>query len=537
MMKTVPKGPFLGINNRLPAFSLHVDKTGDFLREAENVDIDNAGNLRLRKAAIRIQAMTGAHSLFTAGDGTRYLVRGSVLYTVTLPTYTETLFKILASDAAMSYAEYGGSLFFSNGVDSGRIAGGVCYPMALPTPASPSVTNVGGELFAGHYQVAVSYARLDGATLLEEGGLSPSSNYELVADGGLRITLPGAVTGATHTNVYVSTANGSVPMLAKTVALGMATKDVTLQAELAIGREVPQRYESPLPAGDLLFEHNNRLCSIKGNNIYVGSPFRHGYYEVATGRLPFLAPVTNAISAQNGVYITTTEQSYWFPGEDLLDEKKIADVLPYGAVKGTAFKFPHNSKVGWFGAQGLVTADLQGQVEAVMADNVNLTAPATGLSAVFSSTGHYRVVSCGWCVNLEKLAATTYTDYDFTSISGTYGTKADGIYDLAATGDVPYVIGFGKENFDSEQLKHLPATYLGCDSDVPMQLRVQGVDAKIGEFDYTYPARSSGANTKIQRVDPGKGLRANWFELSLIGEAAFTLATVSFAPVASTRKI
>ena len=45
-MKTVTLGPFLGINNRLPNFALHVDQKGDFLKSAENVDIDNAGRLR-----------------------------------------------------------------------------------------------------------------------------------------------------------------------------------------------------------------------------------------------------------------------------------------------------------------------------------------------------------------------------------------------------------------------------------------------------------------------------------------------------------
>lgn len=41
-MKTLPKGPFLGINNRRPDFALHVPKEGDFVRDAVNVDIDNA---------------------------------------------------------------------------------------------------------------------------------------------------------------------------------------------------------------------------------------------------------------------------------------------------------------------------------------------------------------------------------------------------------------------------------------------------------------------------------------------------------------
>ena len=58
---------------------------------------------------------------------------------------------------------------------------------------------------------------------------------------------------------------------------------------------------------------------------------------------------------------------------------------------------------------------------------ITLTPPDSGISAVFD--GEYtKAVSCGWCVNLESGAATRYADWDFTSLSRNYGTKADGLY-------------------------------------------------------------------------------------------------------------
>ena len=74
--------------------------------------------------------------------------------------------------------------------------------------------------------------------------------------------------------------------------------------------------------------------------------------------------------------------------------------------------------------------------------------------------------------------------------------------------------------------------YLGCSSDDPLNLRVQ-----TPQHDYTYAARSYSDTLQEHRVDTGKGLRSNWFNLSLQGESDFTLASVSFAPVASTRRI
>jgi hypothetical protein len=527
-MKTISKGPFLGLNNRLPDFALKIRDKGDFLRTAENVDINNAGRVKRRKATALLQSLTNPHSLYTTTSGARYMVLGSILYAVTLPSYTQTLVKVLSNDDAVSYVEYNGSLYWSNGTDSGRIESGINFPWGLPTPASPSVAPISGELYAGYYQVAVSYYN---NVTGEEGGISPSTNYDLAAVGGLRVTLPAATTGATHINVYVSTVNGSIPMLAKTVATGTGVSDVTTQLELATLREAVQRYEAPLPAGRP-FLHNGCLCTIKDESIYRGIPYRPGYHIPTESRIPFPADVSNAVSAQNGLYVVA-DKTYWLAGSDLKDVQMIQDVLPYGGVPGTEFKVPFSSKVGWFGEMGVVIGSTDGQAEAVMANNVDVVVPASGVSGVFGSDGYYRVVSCGYCVNLENLAASSYTDYDFTSISGDYGTAADGIYNLNATGDVSYIVGLGKEDFGTEALKHLPAVYLGADSELPMALRAVLPDG----VDYTYDARSSGVETKIQRVDPGKGLRANWYDLSLIGVSDFTLASVSFAPVASTRRI
>lgn len=529
-MKTIPKGPFLGINNRLPDFALHKDKVGDYLRDAINVDVTDSGHLVRRKALSLVQALTGAHSLF--GE---YLVIDSAIYRITIPTYSQTLVKTLTSNAKMAWHELNGDLYYSNGTDTGRIdAASNWYPWGLPLPAEPVVATLPGGLPAGYYQVAVSYARYSGGTavanLLEEGGVSPSNNYELTSNGALRVTLPAATVGATHINVYVSTQNGSIPMLQAVVPVGTATVDVTV---LSMGRDAVQRFEEPLPAGHRVFSFNGRLCCLSGDTLYYGLPYKPGYYDPVAGRIQFPASVSIAIGNQSGIYVAA-DKTYFIAGADLDGEVILRDVLPYGAVPGTEFVLPdkENMVVGWFGAKGVVLADFQGQVSPLMADTVDQTPPASGFSTVFESGGYRRVVSCGWCVNTANGAATRYTDYDLTSASGGYGTKADGLYALEGEGDVVWSVDLGKENFGAEQLKHMPAVYLGCSSEAPLELRVQ-----TPHHDYTYAARSSSDTLQEHRVDTGKGLRSNWFNLSLHGESDFTLASVSFAPVASTRRI
>ena len=541
-MKTQALGPFLGINNRLPDFALHVPKVGDWLRSGVNVEVTNAGTIVRRKAESLVQSMTGAHSLHMVSATAGYLVRDSVLYAITLPTYSETLVKILASDARLSWVETMGGLYASNGTDIGRVSGST-WTAALPTPGKPaSPTQIGGGLEPGQYQVAVSYVRLSGANLLEEGGVSESLAVTLSSQGGIRVNLPAATAGATHVNIYLTQANGEVPYLLGFVAAGTATFDCI--ALPTTGREAPVRFDSkgskqieaPLPAGEL-FSSMGRLCSIVDNSIYAGIPFRPGYYLPIEGVIRFTAPVTLAIENQNGTYICG-DKTRWIPGDLISGQERIVEALPYGAVKGTAFKHPDKPLVGWFGENGIVLADPVGQVIALTEDALKVTAPVSGIATVLE--GDYtRVVSCGWCVNLDNKAATSVSDWDFTSTSGEYGTKTDGIYRLNGTGNVAWSVGLGKQNFGTETFKHLPAVYAGMASESPLELTVSYVDDRGEAQEYTYASRDYGTELQMQRFDTGKGIRSNWFDLTLsnIDGSDFTLASVSFAATASTRRI
>lgn len=52
---------------------------------------------------------------------------------------------------------------------------------------------------------------------------------------------------------------------------------------------------------------------------------------------------------------------------------------------------PDKSVVGWFGEKGTVVATQDGQVTALMADNVDLIPPQSGVSVVFESDGFLQV--------------------------------------------------------------------------------------------------------------------------------------------------
>lgn len=526
-MNTIQIGPFLGINNKLPDFALHVEGNGDYLRTADNVEITGAGSIVRRKAPSLIQAMAGAHSLH--GD---LYVRASVLYRATFDPFAESMVRVLTSNARMSFCMINGDMYYSNGTDSGRIAAnGSVFPWALPTPTPPAVATTTGTLFSGKYRVAVSYTN---SVTGEEGGVSAATSYELAIDGGLRITLPAATLGATHVNVYVSTVNGQIPTLRTTVTAGTATVDVVASGG---GREAVERYEIPLPAGTRIFEFNGRLCSVLEKVLYYSIPHRPGYMQadrVEDGRIEFPLNISVAIGNQLGVYVVA-DKTYFLQGTDLASVELILDVLPYGAVPGTEFDVPTKPEVGWFGECGVVLADTQGKAAGVMEQTIDLEPPVSGFSIVIETRGYSRVVSCGWCLNLDNMAATTYSDWGITSASGDYGTREDGIYLLEDDAPVDAYIDLGKQNFGSEYLKKLLAGYLSVASPTPMLLRVTVPNGA----EYDYLARGSDENLVVQRIDTGKGLRETYFGMKIYNTEGsdFTLAAASFAPVDSGRRI
>ena len=122
-----------------------------------------------------------------------------------------------------------------------------------------------------------------------------------------------------------------------------------------------------------------------------------------------------------------------------------------------------------------------------------------------------------------------------TSASGNYGTQTDGLYLLDGESDtIGWSCDFGRINFDTEGMKRLPAVYIGAASLNKIVLIVGLPD----ETEWEYEARSFSDTLKIHRFDTGRGLRANWFNLSLptqIGGA--TIASLSFADALTNRRI
>jgi len=359
-------GPFLGMNDKLEPHALQVKDVGTYVQDALDVVFTNTGRIERAAGTTTIASLAGAHSLWSDGIRTFYVLASRLYRIDSFTTFASTLLATLTSNAAMSYVGFNGEVYYSNGTNIGRLTSADApEPMTLATPTTPTVTATTGTLPAGWYHVSISYTNDSG----EEGGATPSVATQLTATGGLTITLPGASAGATHFRIYVSGTNATVMTRHSTVTTATTSVTVTAPAS-TIGASPTTKLLQPMPAGTLTL-HNGRLLSTSGKIITFSEPWNFGLYDPAKNFISFAEDVSVVVPAQNGVYIAA-DLTRWFAGADIAAPETVQDILPYGAVPGTAFKHPDNSSVGWLGHKGLVVADTQGQAKAIQDDNLEL---------------------------------------------------------------------------------------------------------------------------------------------------------------------
>jgi hypothetical protein len=144
-----------------------------------------------------------------------------------------------------------------------------------------------------------------------------------------------------------------------------------------------------------------------------------------------------------------------------------------------------------------------------------------------------------WALNVTNEANTRYEDFNFNSYGlydgRYYGCKHDGLYLLEGDGPVSAYLDYGNSNFGTNLLKGCPNAYLGMSSAGDMYLRVTTDDGES----YSYVARNPTAQMAVQRVDLGKGLRANYLRFELYNDAgcSFELDSSEFLVATLNRRI
>lgn len=148
-----------------------------------------------------------------------------------------------------------------------------------------------------------------------------------------------------------------------------------------------------------------------------------------------------------------------------------------------------------------------------------------------------------WVVNTDSSATTRYESYSFNSFMAVggrhFGVRSDGVFLLEGATDAGADIGagvaLGKHDFGSLELKHIESIYAGLSATGQLFLKVKAP----GGDEFTYRARRVERDMRQQRFDPGRGLRANYFEFDLVNEpgGGFELDNITFSVVPTKRRI
>lgn len=317
-------------------------KPGEML-VAQNVDIDNTemGISRLGFTSVNGAA---SHSLWS--DGTICLVvQNAVLKRFNEDTSLTTL-KVLQSNAFMDYVSPGnGTVYYSNGVDQGRVAAGTALSWGVPQPRSqPTPSVVGGALPVGRYMFALTFLRKDG----HEGGTRMSGIIDVPAYAGNGPN-PASGAGISFTSIEastnpeitgkilcLSTPNGETLYRAAVIPNGV-TSYVYDRNTLDLTVPLRNLEAGPPPLGTILEYYNGVLYVCSGGVAYQSDPYGLELFRIADQFLQFPGRLTLFAAVNDGIYVGTDQKMFFLAG-DRPDQLKSRQIFDYGAIEGTSYK-------------------------------------------------------------------------------------------------------------------------------------------------------------------------------------------------------
>lgn len=344
----------------------------DALRNAVNVDVLEDGSVR-RRDGVTLKISGDIHSLwsntarnlmFAVVDGvlTQYAVSNAGVL-------SGTVIRSGLTGAAMAYLDAGlpdGSVYYSNGVVTGRVVGGINKPWGVQVPSGQPVVSpvAAGNLRAGLYHVAIDYLAGE-----EESGTPRTALVAVASDQGIQLSsIPQPSSpDVTGVRVYVSEANADV--LYQNFDLAVGVTSAVVGATSTPGKVLDTQFMRPPPAGTVLAFYNGRIYIGVGDQLYFTEPFRLGaireinYHQFAQ-EITIVHPVDDGL-------IVVADAHYFLRGPDPA-VMELEVVLPHGAAKGTRVIPPDTDMAYWVSEEGVIEASRNGGLRNLTKDRVEI---------------------------------------------------------------------------------------------------------------------------------------------------------------------
>jgi hypothetical protein len=315
---------FKGLRNTVGPESFDV---GD-LSVAKNVDLTDELRVQRRRGYTLFSAGS-YHSLFAAG-AVMLAVIGSSLVRVFPAGAAQTLRTGLTSGLRMAYAAVGNRIYYSNGIETGCVDGGVDRTWGLVPPGTqPAASEIGGLLEPGTYSYAITYVRSDG----QESGTGAAGEIAISA-GGIQFTdIPvSADPGVTAKYLYVSPPDGE--MLFRVMNLAADAATAVYAVPFDEGMPLATQFKrNPLAGSCVAYFAGHTLVAV-GSRLYVSETYAPELFDLQRG-YRFSSPITLVAPVDDGVYLGTEAEIVFLAGKDVAT-LEYQPRTNYGAILGTA---------------------------------------------------------------------------------------------------------------------------------------------------------------------------------------------------------
>lgn len=324
-MKNVNIKASLGVRNDVPPERF---KTGDLV-DGVNIDIDETGKVSRRRGARRVVPATDGHSLWSS-EHRALFVDGDTLFELASDFSTKPLRTGLSRGRRASFVEAAQKIYFSNGAESGVLAGDKSTALGIEVPPSLTVSVTPGDLPAGVYGCTMTYVRTDG----QESGARGCVYVDVPANGGLRLSglSVSSDSDVASKNIYITAPNGEVLYLAAVLENHATDAEYTALAGLSV--PCVTQFKAPLPPGDILGYYNGRLYSASGNVLWYSDPYNFELCDLRENFLQFESRVTIFAPVSDGVFVGSESETVFLRGGDPSEFERVP-VSPAASVFGT----------------------------------------------------------------------------------------------------------------------------------------------------------------------------------------------------------
>lgn len=316
-------------------------RVGD-LEVATDVEIDDTGKMLSRRGQTVVDA-TPAHSLYSSKAVT-LIMHDNVMSRIE-SDFTFTPIRTLTTSDRVSYDNYAGTIYWSNGTDTGRVFSatprlwGVVPPSNQPTASASS-----GNLPAGRYLFALTFLRSDG----HESGTGVEGAIDVGPNGGIVFSNIEVSSDPDVTDkiIYLSGTNGETLYRAAVIPNSYVTYGYTGNAsDLKVALRT--QHAGPPPAGNIVRYFNGTMYVVAGDVVYFSDAYNPELFRIGENFLRFPGQVALFECVKNGIFVATTDiegddpetaaMTWYLAGGSPADFDSTI-VFDYGAIPNTAAK-------------------------------------------------------------------------------------------------------------------------------------------------------------------------------------------------------